>query len=118
MVEAVKASRKKEMGYKTAAKTFQVPRATLKDYVKSSLEPEDMVNRNIGRPTVLPKVIEQMLAEYCLTTETGLRRDYRILDSNAEITGLNDRVLSVTREHCLEADSALSKATGANNLRC
>uniref|UniRef100_T1IB85 HTH psq-type domain-containing protein n=1 Tax=Rhodnius prolixus TaxID=13249 RepID=T1IB85_RHOPR len=69
MVEAVKAVRKKEMGYKTAAKTFQVPRATLKDYVQSSLEPEDMINRNIGRPTVLPKVIEQMLAEYCLTIE-------------------------------------------------
>uniref|UniRef100_T1I2J0 HTH psq-type domain-containing protein n=1 Tax=Rhodnius prolixus TaxID=13249 RepID=T1I2J0_RHOPR len=61
MVEAVKAVRKKEMGYKTAAKTFQVPRATLKDYVQSSIEPEVMVN--IGRPTVLPKVIEQMLAE-------------------------------------------------------
>uniref|UniRef100_T1I2F4 HTH psq-type domain-containing protein n=1 Tax=Rhodnius prolixus TaxID=13249 RepID=T1I2F4_RHOPR len=61
MVEAVMAVRKKEMGYKTAAKTFQVPRATLKDYVQSSLEPEDMVNRNIGRPTVLPKVMEQCL---------------------------------------------------------
>uniref|UniRef100_T1HJK4 Uncharacterized protein n=1 Tax=Rhodnius prolixus TaxID=13249 RepID=T1HJK4_RHOPR len=54
MVEAV---RKKEMGYKTAAKTFLVPRATLKDDAKSSLEPQDMVNRNLGRPTVLPKVI-------------------------------------------------------------
>uniref|UniRef100_T1HZ63 HTH psq-type domain-containing protein n=1 Tax=Rhodnius prolixus TaxID=13249 RepID=T1HZ63_RHOPR len=38
MVEPVKAVRKKEMGYKTAAKAFQVPRATLKDYVQSSLE--------------------------------------------------------------------------------
>uniref|UniRef100_T1I2I7 HTH psq-type domain-containing protein n=1 Tax=Rhodnius prolixus TaxID=13249 RepID=T1I2I7_RHOPR len=44
MVEAVKAVRKKkEMEYKTAAKTFQVPRATLKDYVQSSLEPIEIL---------------------------------------------------------------------------
>uniref|UniRef100_T1HTL4 HTH psq-type domain-containing protein n=1 Tax=Rhodnius prolixus TaxID=13249 RepID=T1HTL4_RHOPR len=55
MVEAVKAVRKKEMGYKTAAKTFQFPRATLKDYVKSSLEPEDMVNRILADQQFCPK---------------------------------------------------------------
>uniref|UniRef100_T1HTC3 HTH psq-type domain-containing protein n=1 Tax=Rhodnius prolixus TaxID=13249 RepID=T1HTC3_RHOPR len=64
MVEAVKAVRKKEIGYKTAAKTFQFPRATLKDYVKFSLEPEDMVLIEILADQLFCfKVIEQMLVE-------------------------------------------------------
>ena len=37
MVKAITAVRDKEIGYKAAAKAYGVPRATLKDYIKSDL---------------------------------------------------------------------------------
>nr|CAD7255793.1 unnamed protein product [Timema shepardi] len=47
MIEAIKAVRDKKMGYKTAVKAFNIPRATLKDY---KISPKDI--REV--PAILP----------------------------------------------------------------
>jgi hypothetical protein len=55
MVRAVKAVRDKEMGLLKASKMFNVPRATLKDYVNSrGKEVEHLVTMRMGRKPVLP----------------------------------------------------------------
>ncbi|KAF9818172.1 hypothetical protein SFRURICE_003913 [Spodoptera frugiperda] len=52
MKKAVEAVRAKEMGYKKAVKLFNVPRATLKDYVKKADKSiEDIVSGKMGRAT-------------------------------------------------------------------
>lgn len=71
MIEAINAVREKKMGYKVASKTFKVPRATLRDYVKSSLSPEETVKRTIGRRPVLTHKLEEMLVEYCMKMENN-----------------------------------------------
>jgi len=71
MMEAVNAVREKKMGYKAAARQFKVPRATLKDYVKSSLSPEECVSQTFGRKPTLSPAIEKMLVEYCLEMENN-----------------------------------------------
>lgn len=47
MVKAIIAVRNKDIGYKAAAKAFSVPRATLKDYVKSNISPEECAKSNL-----------------------------------------------------------------------
>lgn len=69
MIDAVKTVRDKKMGYKSAAEALQVPRSTLKDYVKSCLSPEELVGKRIGRPAVLTPKLEELLLEYCLEME-------------------------------------------------
>ena len=71
MIEAVKAVREKKMGYKLASKTFQVPRATLKDYVKSDLSAEAVVEKTVGRPPILTDRIEKLLVQYCLDMDNS-----------------------------------------------
>ena len=67
MIEAVIAVKNKEMGLLKASKIFQVPRSTLKDYVK---KPEDELQKlldvPLGRRPVLPPDVEDQLVEYCL----------------------------------------------------
>jgi hypothetical protein len=70
MVRAVKAVRDKEMGLLKASKMFNVPRETLKDYVKSrGKEVEHLVTMRMGRKPVLPAQIENKLVNYCLLME-------------------------------------------------
>ncbi|XP_072398081.1 uncharacterized protein [Diabrotica undecimpunctata] len=69
MVRAITAVRDKEMGYKIAAKTFGVPRATLKDYVKSDRTPEECVKSKFGRKPVFTADLEKSLVEHCLDME-------------------------------------------------
>ncbi|GBP59179.1 CENP-B homolog protein 2 [Eumeta japonica] len=72
MKTAVEAVRTKEMGYKKAVKLFNVPRSTLKDYVKKSDKPiEDIVSGKMGRKTVLPPELEEELVNYCLQMESN-----------------------------------------------
>lgn len=67
MKRAVEAVRTKEMGYKKAVQLFNVPRATLKDYVKNSEKSvEDVVYSKMGRKPVLPVELEEELANYCM----------------------------------------------------
>ncbi|XP_063216726.1 uncharacterized protein LOC134527734 [Bacillus rossius redtenbacheri] len=66
MVTAIIAVRNKDMGYKAAAKLFNVPRATLKDYVKSPHTPEECVSTKFGRKPVFSSEHENSLVEYCL----------------------------------------------------
>lgn len=69
MVKAITAVRDKEMGYKAAAKVYSVPRATLKDYVKSDLTPKECVRSKFGRKPVFSAELEKSLVQYCLDME-------------------------------------------------
>lgn len=70
MAYAMNAVKEKKMSCKAAAKMFEVPRTTLKDYVKSSLFPDELMKKSIGRPPIFTHKIEDILVEYCLTMET------------------------------------------------
>lgn len=61
MVDTVKCCRENKMDYKVAIKIFQVPKATLKNYVKKK------------SPFLLIKwyKLEEMLVEYFLKTENN-----------------------------------------------
>lgn len=61
MVNAITAVRNKEMGYKAAAKLYSVPRATLKDYVKSELTPDKCVSSKFGRKPIFSAELEKSL---------------------------------------------------------
>lgn len=82
MKKAIEAIRTKQMGWKKAAKTFEVPKTTL---MRLSMEkygaPAKAASVRAGRPTVLPPELEEQLREYCLVMEStffGLtRRDLR-----------------------------------------
>lgn len=70
MKEAVVAVKNKEMGLLKASKTFNVPRSTLKDYVKKPMEEiETRLCVPLGRKPILPPDLEQQLLEYCLMME-------------------------------------------------
>jgi hypothetical protein len=70
MVRAVKAVRDEEMDIFNASKTFNVSRATLKDYVnRRGKEAEDLVTMRMGKKLVLPVQIENELVNYCLLME-------------------------------------------------
>lgn len=60
--KAVEAGRTKERGYKREIKLFNVPGATMKDYVIKSDKPiEDIVNGKMGRKLVLTAELEEEL---------------------------------------------------------
>lgn len=69
MTKAVDEVRAGRMEYKKAVKAFSVPRATLKDYVKSSLSLTKCVNKTVGRAPVLSVELENLLVTYCLDME-------------------------------------------------
>lgn len=67
MKEAVTAVKKKEMGLLKASKAFNVPRSTLKDYVKKHEdELQTLLDVPLGRRPVLSLDVEKQLVEYCL----------------------------------------------------
>lgn len=69
MKKAVEAVRSKDMGYKKAAKTLNVPR-TLINYVKKFEELlEEVVSGKMGKKPVLPVKFEEELVNYCLEME-------------------------------------------------
>jgi hypothetical protein len=57
----------KEMGLLRASKTFNVPRSTIKDYVK--INGRNTVEASVGRKPVLPTEVEEELVLYCLVME-------------------------------------------------
>lgn len=62
--------KKKEIGLLKASKTYEVPRSTLKDYIKKpTKELQKVFDMPLDRKTVLPPEIEDELDEYCLTME-------------------------------------------------
>ncbi|KAJ8876429.1 hypothetical protein PR048_020874 [Dryococelus australis] len=71
MIAAVNAVKEKTMGYKTASKWFNFPRATLKDYVKSELSAEKCMQNIVGRSPVLPEALDKLLFQYCLEMENN-----------------------------------------------
>lgn len=67
MKEAVITVQNKEMGLLKASKAFQVPRSTLKDYVKKPAEElQKLLDVPLGRKPILPPQLEYELVEYCL----------------------------------------------------
>lgn len=82
MKKAIEAIRTKKMGWKKAAKTFEVPKTTLMRLSMEKYgEPAKAASVRAGRPTVLPPELEEQLVKYCLVMEStffGLtRRDLR-----------------------------------------
>lgn len=71
MKSAITAVRNKEMGYKAASKTFSVPRATLKDYIKKGegKSAEELIGKSIGRKPVFSRELEAELVTYCKDME-------------------------------------------------
>jgi hypothetical protein len=70
MVAAVNAVRRNYMGLNKADKSFNVPRSTLKDYVKKGEhDVEKRVLGNLGRKPVLPPELGRELAKFCLNVE-------------------------------------------------
>lgn len=79
MKQAVLAVKNKEIGLLKASKTFEVPRSTLKDYVKKPIEEiQTLLDVPLGRKPILSPQLEDELLEYCLTME----RSYYGLTSN------------------------------------
>ena len=78
MIRAISAVRSKEMGYLKAAKTFNVPKITLRTLsLKTNLSPSDAVNVPLGRKPVFTQKMEEELVDYLLCMETkyfGLTR--------------------------------------------
>ena len=65
-----KSCKKWRNGLLRASKYFSVLRGTLKRYVKdTSHSPEELVNVQLGRRTVLPSEHENKLVEYCITMD-------------------------------------------------
>lgn len=52
MMNAVTAVRKKRMGFNSAAKEFNIPRTTLRRFVKDSRSVEEVVEQRLGRKPV------------------------------------------------------------------
>lgn len=72
MIKAIKAVRGKQMGTLKAAKTFKVPRGTLRDLSKKINEsPSKLVKTKIGRKPVLGANIEKQLVFYLLHMEAN-----------------------------------------------
>ena len=67
MTQAIAAVRTKEMGFLKAARTFEMPRTTLFRLVNArDLSPTTVAKTKLGRKTVLPAEIEELLVRYCL----------------------------------------------------
>lgn len=82
MKKAIETIRTKQMRWKKAAKTFEVPKTTLMRLSMEKYgEPANAASVTAGRPSVLPPELEEQLREYCLVMEStffGLtRRDLR-----------------------------------------
>ncbi len=72
MVKAVEAVRKGVMGWKKAVKEFNVPRSTLKRYVRNvTKSPQQVVQTCRGRKPILSAVLEQELVSYLLELEAS-----------------------------------------------
>lgn len=80
MLDAVKAVKDKVMGYQKASNQFNVPKSTLRDYVKNvNKNPEELVNVKLGRRTTLSKEMETELVTYCLEMD---KRFYGLTSSD------------------------------------
>ena len=67
MIAAVEAVKLKRMGYLRASKEYNVPKSTLKDYVKNkNKNVEQMISSRLGRKPTFPMNIEEQLVAYCL----------------------------------------------------
>lgn len=71
MKEAVSAVIEKKMGVKKASKHFEVPKTTLRRYVKesSSSQAAEVTTKKLGRKPALPEALENELVEYLLYME-------------------------------------------------
>jgi hypothetical protein len=70
MCRAVRVVGSGEMGYLRVSIYFSVQTGTLERYVKDrSRSPEELVNVDLGRRTVLPSELENKLAECCIIME-------------------------------------------------
>ena len=69
MADAVEAVREGRLGYKSASKTFLVPRSTLRDRVKNRNKWAHGADKAYGRPTSLSTEIEEMLCLHILKLE-------------------------------------------------
>jgi hypothetical protein len=66
MTRAIRSVRAGQMGYKRAAKQFNVPKGALERYVKDNTKSlEELVQVNLGRRPILPDHIESELLKYC-----------------------------------------------------
>lgn len=92
MEKAIHAIRTKKMGWKKAAKIYNLPKTTLMrlSYEKYG-NPKDASQTKRGRPTVLTQDLEKELAQYCLAMEKNFfgltrgdlcRMDYQIAERN------------------------------------
>jgi hypothetical protein len=73
MRQAVKAVKKKEMGLVKAAKASNVPRSTLKDYVKTKYtDIEKRLHVPLGRKSMLSPETENYLVQFCSHIEKAL----------------------------------------------
>lgn len=78
MANAIKAIKEKKMGLKKAVKVYSVPRTTLQRLSRIDKPVEEIVNIKLGRPPVLPQVLEDELVKYLLIMESkfhGLTRN-------------------------------------------
>lgn len=72
MTKAIEAIRSKKMGWKKASKEFSVPKTTLMRLSNIKYgTPQEAVNVKRGRPTVLAKIMEDELVNYCLAMEAS-----------------------------------------------
>lgn len=70
MVKAIHAVREKKMGTLKAAKTFNVPRGTLRDLSKKDeVSPSNVVSTKFGRKPILGEQLEKELVAYLLQME-------------------------------------------------
>jgi hypothetical protein len=70
MCRATRALRIGEMGSLRASNYFYVRRGSLERFLKDpSLSPEEVVNGNIGRRTLLLREYKNKLVEYCITMD-------------------------------------------------
>jgi hypothetical protein len=73
MVAAVNAVRRKDMGLEKAAKSFNIPRRTLKNYVKKSEHDVDEMKLGfLGRKPVLPPETKKSFANFGLNMKKKL----------------------------------------------
>ena len=72
MEKAIDAIRSNSMGYKKACKLYGVPKTTLMRLAKNlELTKEEAVKIKLGRPTILPRELENELVQYLLQMENS-----------------------------------------------